>query len=622
MRAEAGVRPVRRGRPARERRGRARSVRHAKVLLWVAAPLLIALLAVGVVFAGSPERIPTGVTVAGVDVGGLTASEAQEKLATLAARYDSVPVEFTAGGERFAARPDRLGVHVDWAAAVASALDKGNGPLPLRGLQRVRVKLFGADVRPPAKAYRPALEHLVSRMASAVDTPARDASIELRGMRPMIVGAEAGARLPRPEAARVVLAALAGFERDQVQLPVDADVPAVTRETLLPVAAQVRTALSAPVRLTYRGGGWTIRPGDLAPLLKLPANGRRKLLVGGPAAERYFANLAQGVHRTAVSADFAVDTSGEVRVVKARPGRDLDVLATERGVLAAALREQPRTTRLVVSPAQPRLTTAEARALRIDRQLASYSTLYAGTADRIQNLQRAVMLLDGAVVSPGATFSFNRRVGPRTLERGFRSAPVIMNGEYEEGVGGGVSQVATTVFNAVWEAGLPITARTAHALYISRYPAGRDATVNYPDVDLQFRNDTGRSIVLQGSFDESGILIRLLGGGPTRRVESKSGPLEETAGPPVERTLDPTLYVGERVLVSDGEPRREIRVARIVYEGDEVLYRETWYTAYRAEPKQVRVGTKPKPVERQPASKEKTKGDGEPASGGSGSGSG
>jgi hypothetical protein len=180
--------------------------------------------------------------------------------------------------------------------------------------------------------------------------------------------------------------------------------------------------------------------------------------------------------------------------------------------------------------------------------------------------------------------------------------------------------VATTVFNAVWEAGLPITARTAHALYISRYPAGRDATVNYPDVDLQFRNDTGRPIVLQGSFDESGILIRLLGGGPTRRVESQSGALEETARPPVERTLDPTLYVGERVVVSDGEPRREIRVARTVYEGDEVLYRETWYTAYRAEPKEVRVGTKPKPVERQPAPKEKTKGDGEPASGGSGSG--
>jgi vancomycin resistance protein YoaR len=254
----------------------------------------------------------------------------------------------------------------------------------------------------------------------------------------------------------------------------------------------------------------------------------------------------------------------------------------------------------VIASAQPRLTTARARSLRVERRLASYATLYSGTPDRIQNLQRSVLLLDGALVAPGATFSFNRRVGPRTEERGFRPAPVIMNGEYEEGIGGGTSQVATTLFNAVWEAGLRITDRTAHALYISRYPDGRDATVNYPDVDLAFRNDTGRWIVIDASYDESGIAIGLLGAGPVRRVVSETGPLEETANPPVKRRPDPTLYVGERAVVEDGEPAREIRVTRTVYQGGEVLYDETWYTAYRAEPKLVRFGTKAKPVEEEP----------------------
>jgi vancomycin resistance protein YoaR len=612
MRAEAGVRPVRRGRFARERRGRARPVRRTKLLLWFAAALLALLLVAGTVFAGSPARISAGVTVAGVDVGGLTASQARAKLSALSARHASIPTVFVAGSRRFRVLPSRLGVRADWAAAVAAALDEGDGAVPLRGLQRLRLRLFGADVAPTAEAYRPALERQVLQMVSVVDSPAREAAIELHGLTPVIVPAEAGARLDRAETARVVVAALAGFDRDAVQLPVEVDEPVVTRETLLPVAAQVRTALSAPVRLTYRGGGWTIRPAELAPLLDLPANGSRRLLLGGQAAAGYFRNLARGVHRSAVSADFAVGSSGKVRVVRGRPGRDLDVPATERAVLAAALRQQGRAAPLEVSSVQPRLTTAEARALRIDRQLSSYTTLYAGTPDRVRNLQRAVTLLDGALVAPGATFSFNKRVGPRTEERGFRSAPVIMNGEYEEGVGGGVSQVATTIFNAVWDAGLPITDRTAHALYISRYPAGRDATVNYPDVDLQFRNDTGRPILLQASFDESGILIRLLGGGAARRVESESGRLEETAQPPVERTPDPTLYVGERVVVTEGEPRREIRVTRTVYQGDKVLYRETWYTAYRAEPKEVRVGTKPKPVEPPPPPKDKKEEGGQP----------
>jgi vancomycin resistance protein YoaR len=437
-------------------------------------------------------------------------------------------------------------------------------------------------------------------MAAAVNAPAREASIELQGLQPRIRDSKTGSRLDRPAASRIVVAALTGFAREPVPLPIEVDEPAVTRATLAPVAAQVRTALSAPVRLTYRSGGWTIRPHELAPLLDLPDGGVSELRIGGPAAERYFENLARGVRRTAVSADFAVAESGEVRVVRARRGRKLDVAATEAGILKAAVRQQGRATPLAVASVAPPLTTAEARGLRIERRLASYATLYAGTADRIANLQRAVLLLDGARIAPGATFSFNRRVGPRTEARGFRLAPVIMNGKYEEGIGGGVSQVATTLFNVAWEAGLPITDRTAHALYISRYPAGRDATVNYPDVDLQFRNDTGRWIVLTASYDESGIAISLLGGGAVRRVESVSGPLEETGDPPVERTPDPTLYVGERVVVSDGEPARDIRVTRTVYEGGKAVSEETWYTAYRAEPKEVLVGTKPRPVEPAP----------------------
>jgi vancomycin resistance protein YoaR len=575
-------------------------VRAARLGAWALVAFVALLLVAGFVFAGSPGRIAHGITVAGVDVGGLTATEARAKLVRTAARYATLPVTFTAGEQRFRIRPTRLAVRADWNAAVAEALGEGDGPIPLRGLERLQARLFGADIEPRARAYEPRLQFELNRMASVIDRPAREAAIELEGMEPLILASRDGARLDRAAAKSAVLDALAGFERSPVALPVAVDEPAVTRETLLPVAADVRTALSAPVRLTYAGGGWTIRPAELAPLLDLPAGGQEDLRVAGPAAERYFRNLAAGVRRAARSADFRVAASGKVRVVPARLGRELDVAATEKGVFKAAVRAQGRAAPLVIASAQPRLTTARARSLRVERRLASYATLYSGTPDRIQNLQRSVLLLDGALVAPGATFSFNRRVGPRTEERGFRPAPVIMNGEYEEGIGGGTSQVATTLFNAVWEAGLRITDRTAHALYISRYPDGRDATVNYPDVDLAFRNDTGRWIVIDASYDESGIAIGLLGAGPVRRVVSETGPLEETANPPVKRRPDPTLYVGERAVIEDGEPAREIRVTRTVYQGGEVLYDETWYTAYRAEPKLVRFGTKAKPVEEEP----------------------
>lgn len=585
-------------------------------MLGAGVALALLALGIGVLYAGSSSKIADGVTVAGVDVGGLTAAEARAKLSGLSARYSSVPVVFTAGEHRFSVRPERLDVRADWGAAAAAAVEAGDGPLPLRGLERLKVRLLGAEVEPEVHAYEPALRLRLSAMASAIDEPAREAAVELDGLRPSIVPSREGSALDREAARSAILAALAGFDREAVALPVSVDLPDVTAETLAPVLAQVRTALSAPVRLTYKGGGWTIRPAALAPLLVLPSHGRDALRVGGPAAASYFENLAAGVRRRPKSADFAVRAEGTVRVVRARLGRELDVEATEKGVLAAAVRTENRTAPLVIASVKPELTTAKARSLHVERQLASYATLYSGTPDRIVNLQRSVSLLDGALVAPGAEFSFNRQVGPRTTERGFRPAPVIMNGEYEEGIGGGTSQVATTLFNAAWEAGLRITARTAHALYISRYPTGRDATVNYPDVDLRFRNDTSGWIVIDASYGDTGIAIRLLGSGPERQVVSEAGALEDTAKPPVERTPDPALFVGERVVEDDGEPAREVRVTRTVYERGNVLYDETWYTSYRSEPKLVRYGTKPKPVEEAPPPKEeKKKDEGEPPAG-------
>ena len=122
--------------------------------------------------------------------------------------------------------------------------------------------------------------------------------------------------------------------------------------------------------------------------------------------------------------------------------------------------------------------------------VSSYTTIYAADANRVHNVRLVADLIDRTLIAPGTTFSFNETTGERNADKGFLEAPVIINGELQTGLGGGVCQVSTTVFNAAYEAGLDITERTNHALYISHYPQGRDATVNYPDLDLKFVNDT------------------------------------------------------------------------------------------------------------------------------------
>jgi vancomycin resistance protein YoaR len=172
---------------------------------------------------------------------------------------------------------------------------------------------------------------------------------------------------------------------------------------------------------------------------------------------------------------------------------------------------------------------------------------------------------------------------------------VIIGDEYEEDVGGGVSQVATTVFNAAWEAGVKVLERNPHSLYISRYQLGRDATVNYPDLDLKFRNDTGKWMVVLGASGGDGITVTLAGPPTGRRVVSEPGPLVVTGNPPVKRIKDPKLTVGTEVVEELGSSPQSVTVTRTVYNRDgSVLYDETWRTNYRGEKRVIRVGTKKK----------------------------
>jgi vancomycin resistance protein YoaR len=591
------------------RRTRPRSARLAWRWALIAFVLVAAAAAVlSFAFAGSASRLADGTRIAGVEVGGLTPSEARERLEQRAAGLSRVPVAFVAGTERFELTPARLGIEVDWTAAVDAARREGEGFGPVRGFRRLQTRVFGVDVAPPVRVYTAALAFELDRIEREVAASPREAAIVLRGLKPVLVPERAGRTLERRAAEGTVVRSLASFSRADVALPVRVDPPAATSAELRPALTRARIALSEPVRLTLEGTRWRLPRWRVAELLLLPSGGATELGIGGPGADRYFERLERVVGRPPQDAGFIPAEDGSVSIAPAKPGLALDRAATERALLAAATSRTKRLATVSVATAQPELTTAEAQGLGVTSVLSSYWTPYAGSADRINNLQLAVGLLDGARVAPGETFSFNAEVGERTEERGFRPAPVIVGAEYEEAVGGGVSQVATTVFNAAWEAGVKITARSPHSLYISRYEAGRDATVNYPNLDLRFVNDTKGWIVVRGFSGETGITISLLGAPTGRRVESVPGELRVTGPVPVKEVRDPTLTVGEEIVEEEGSQPQSIAVRRTVYDADgEVLYAETWTTAYRGEKRVVRVGTKPKPREPEPKPKEKEK---------------
>jgi vancomycin resistance protein YoaR len=574
-----------------------------RAVLIGAAGVAVVGVALGLAFAGSPAKLAGGVQIAGVDVGGLTAAEARASLERRFAALQGEPVTFVAGTRRFDLTPAQLGIDVDWAAAVETARREGEGFGPVRGFRRLHTRIFGADIVPATQVSSAALAYAVGEIAKDVERPARDAALRLDGLTPVLVPAAAGQALDHAAAEGVIVRALASFARAPVGLPIGIASPRVTGADLRPALAQARTALSAPVRLRVGKTSWRLTRPRLAGLLVLPSGGRARLAVGGAAAEQFLDRVADRFDRRPQDATFEVRGDGSVRVLPGIYGRELDRVATAQAILTAAVAPGARVAIGSTRAAAPERTTAEAKAMGITGQLVAYSTAYAGSADRIHNLQLAISLLDGTLVSPGGSFSLNDAVGERTLERGFRVAPVIIGNEYEEDVGGGTSQVATTIFNAAWEAGLKISERNPHALYISRYPLGRDATVNYPDLDLKFVNDTTKWILVKGWSTSSGITVALYGTPTGREVVSEAGLLTVRGAPPIEKIEDPKLPKGERVVEAEGEPPRSVTVTRKVYlPSGELLYDETWSTSYRGEKRVVRIGTK---VEKEPAEKAK-----------------
>lgn len=567
----------------------------------VAVVLAVTALGFTALYAGSPGQLAEGVRIAGVDVGGLSPADAARVLERSESALSRVPLQVRVGTSTYRVLPADLSLAVDWQTAVAEAQDRVDGFGPIRGFRRLAARAFGVEISPPATVDRRALRKLLDRMAGH-DLRHRNAAIRLVGLRPVLVPPRPGLVLDREAAERAILGALAGLDRAPVMLSSRVDEPTVTAPMLEPELAKVQLAVSKPVRLRLGSERFVVSRRQLARLLELPSGGSTKVRIGGRPADVYFAGLGRRVARPPRDAGFVPVADGRVLVKPSVDGRALDVPRTATKLLTAALSPTRRVAPVVVGVASPSRTTAEAKAMGIDFVLSSFKTYNAGDWNRITNLRLGVQALDGTLVPPGGTFSLNRAIGERTEERGFRMAPVILGNRYAEEIGGGTSQVATTVFNAVWEAGLKVAERNPHALYISRYPLGRDATVYWPTLDLRFVNDTASWVLVKGFAETDGIRVSIYGG-ERRRVDSSPGTFEYSGSPPVKRIKDPSLPKGTTAIEEAGTRPSKTSVTRTIYGEDGQLMRtETWNTNYRGETRIIRVGTKPKPKKReQPA---------------------
>jgi vancomycin resistance protein YoaR len=262
-------------------------------------------------------------------------------------------------------------------------------------------------------------------------------------------------------------------------------------------------ALSGPVTLVFGESRVRLQPRQFASVLGMRAEGGE--LVPELDTDRLTRLVSEGISQDGAPVDATFEVvGGKPRVVPAKPGVTYEPADVTDAFLELVVKpEGEREMEVKATVAEPEFTTKDARALGIEEQVSTFTTYFPYAEYRNTNIGRAAELVDGTVLEPGETFSLNDVVGERTRENGFTEGFIISNGIFKEDLGGGVSQMATTTFNAMFFAGLKDIEHKPHSFYIDRYPVGREATVAWGAVDLRFQNDTEHGVLIKASLDPS-----------------------------------------------------------------------------------------------------------------------
>ena len=264
-------------------------------------------------------------------------------------------------------------------------------------------------------------------------------------------------------------------------------------------------------------------------MVAAPAGQHLELQVNERAAAQAASHVLTSAGTPGHDAAFNVNPDGTVAIGPSAVGSGC--CGPEAGHLVALALLGPRPdgpVRLPLTAQPPHITEEVARSLGIKEQIGTFTTKYIPGQPRVTNIHRIADLTRGQVILPSDTFSVNDFIGPRTTEGGFVVDHVIEDGVFSEAVGGGISQFATTMFNAAWFSGLDFGEYQSHSIYISRYPYGRDATLNFTHPDLQIKNTTPYGVLIWPTYTANSLTVtmystKFVAGSPAGQDKSSIG---------------------------------------------------------------------------------------------------
>jgi vancomycin resistance protein YoaR len=446
------------------------------------------------------------------DISGLTRAQLDAIVDDVAQEFEGADIRVVAGDAAFTTDASTLGVSVSPRPTIDAAFDVGRaGNVPTRLVGWIRSFLEPREVSLRVAVDRAAAYRTVREEDPGPREEATEPSITLKDGRLVVADGKNGKGIDArnviaaiPDAAAAGAPYVVRVERGEVE-------PRWRKEDVEALIERVRKKVATP--LPVKAGSTTANvPASTARswFRSRATDDGLELYLDEKAAIDGLAEALKAAGSPATETKFTVE-GGSVRIIPGKSGTKCcapaAVARVERVLLADTTPRDP--VELPLTERQPSLTESEAAALKIVEPVATFSTNHPPGQPRVQNIHRIADLIRGQVIEPGGSFSVNNFVGRRTRDKGFVDAPVIEEGRFSEGVGGGISQFATTLFNAAFFAGLEFGEYQSHSIYISRYPYGREATLSYPHPDLIVKNPSPHGVLIWPTYNDRSITVTL-----------------------------------------------------------------------------------------------------------------
>jgi vancomycin resistance protein YoaR len=496
------------------------------------------------------DRVPRGTTVAGVTIGGMGRAEALAALDAGLATATNQPFVVTAANTSASVVPADAGLSLDARATV----DRLTGfDLKPGGLWE---QVFGAGVATPvATVDETKLAAAMQTVATALDTVPIDGTIVFADGAPHATAPVDGSQVDATAAAGVLRSTWLTAARP-ITLPTKAVAPDIDQADVDAAMAKLATPLmAAPVAVAVAGQVAQLPVTVLARVAAfVPKDSALVLQLDGGALVTEVAARTTALLTLAADGSFQFVNDAPV-VVPGTPGTTIDPVALAAAV-AAASTSADRTARVALVATDPAHTTAALEALGIKEIVSEFATTLTAEPVRTKNLIRGAEKVNGTVVLPGETFSISKVLAPITEAGGYFPGHQIENGFFTVGIGGGLSQMATTTYNAAFFAGFEDIEHRPHTEYFSRYPEGRESTIFQGQIDVKFKNNTPYGALMQSWVADNQLHVRIWG---TKywTVTSSTSPRSNVVAPTTVHSTDPAC-----VAQSAGNPGFKVTVTR------------------------------------------------------------